>query len=294
MVPATTLEHWAVLQTIVETGSYAKAAEQLHRSQSSVSYAVAALQQRLGVTLLELRGRRAVLTVAGESLLAQVRPLLKNFGEIEMRARGLRAGERTALTLIVDSVFPKELLFAALRGFQQRHPAVKLHVTEVLRTESEPLLAAHEADLYLITQRPDDPAASDFLLSVDFVAVAEPGHALHAVEPPLSAAQLEAHPLVVIADRQLQRLIKVHPASLWSFTTIDAAIEAVARGVGYGWLPLHRIQPLLDDGRLRRLPLATQRLRKTPLYLVYGDESLSLDPVVATLAALIRGVCSER
>ncbi|MBZ8143617.1 LysR family transcriptional regulator, partial [Rubrivivax gelatinosus] len=34
MLPATTLEQWAVLQTIVETGSYAKAAEQLHRSQS--------------------------------------------------------------------------------------------------------------------------------------------------------------------------------------------------------------------------------------------------------------------
>jgi DNA-binding transcriptional LysR family regulator len=41
-VPQTELEQWAVLRTVVEAGTFAKAAEQLNRSQSSVSYASAA------------------------------------------------------------------------------------------------------------------------------------------------------------------------------------------------------------------------------------------------------------
>jgi DNA-binding transcriptional LysR family regulator len=58
-IPRSTLEQWQVLQAIVECGGYAQAAEALHRSQSSVSYMVAKLQEQLGVELLEIDGRRA-------------------------------------------------------------------------------------------------------------------------------------------------------------------------------------------------------------------------------------------
>jgi DNA-binding transcriptional LysR family regulator len=48
----TTLEQWALLEKVIELGSFAKAAEETHRSQSSVSYNLALLQERLGVALL--------------------------------------------------------------------------------------------------------------------------------------------------------------------------------------------------------------------------------------------------
>ena len=60
----------SLLQKVVELGSFAKAAEETHRSQSSVSYNLALLQERLGVALLVPAGRRAVLTPAGELLLS--------------------------------------------------------------------------------------------------------------------------------------------------------------------------------------------------------------------------------
>ncbi|CCJ97022.1 Transcriptional regulator, LysR family [Cronobacter malonaticus 507] len=82
----TTLEQWALLNKVVEEGSFARAAESTHRSQSSVSYNLALLQERLGVALLETQGRRAVLTPAGELLLAQVRPLLSAFSWVEAHA----------------------------------------------------------------------------------------------------------------------------------------------------------------------------------------------------------------
>ena len=48
-LPRTTLEQWVVLQTVIEQGSFAQAATALNRSQSSVSYALSGLQERLGL-----------------------------------------------------------------------------------------------------------------------------------------------------------------------------------------------------------------------------------------------------
>ncbi len=82
-----------------------KAAEETNRSQSSVSYNPALLQERLGVALLAPSGRRAVLTPAGELLLNQVKPLLKAFSWVETHAATLRNGARTRPDLVVDSIF---------------------------------------------------------------------------------------------------------------------------------------------------------------------------------------------
>lgn len=287
-LPATTLEQWAVLQTVIEEGSFARAAERLHRSQSSVSYALNALQERLDMELLQIAGRKAELTEPGRQMLRQVQPLLTSFRQLESRAQGLRAGARTSLSLIVDAVFPKKLLFAALKDFQRCYPEAQVHVSEVLRSESEKSLQRKEADLYVIALRQDAAAVGSFLMNLDFVAVAPPEHPLHRLDGPLSAAQLEQYPLVAIADRTLQRTPMWRTRSLWSFSTVEAAIEAVCHGVGYGWLPLEKIRGLLDRGELQRLPVATQQVRQTPLYLVFNDEMLFYDQTVAALAEALR------
>jgi hypothetical protein len=67
---------------VVELGSFAKAADETHRSQSSVSYNLALLQERLGVTLLTPSGRRAVLTPAA-SCCSAGKPLLQAFSYVE-------------------------------------------------------------------------------------------------------------------------------------------------------------------------------------------------------------------
>ena len=58
--PRVTLDQWRTLQAVVDHGGFAQAAEALHRSQSSVSYTVARMQDQLGVPLLRIDGRRAV------------------------------------------------------------------------------------------------------------------------------------------------------------------------------------------------------------------------------------------
>ena len=68
----TTLEQWALLERVIEAGSFAKAAEETYRSQSSVSYNLSLLQERQGGALQMKEGRPAGLTPAGEHFLNKV------------------------------------------------------------------------------------------------------------------------------------------------------------------------------------------------------------------------------
>ncbi|MGQ8773326.1 LysR substrate-binding domain-containing protein [Serratia sp. NA_112.1] len=73
----------------------------------------------------------------------------------------------------------------------------------------------------------------------------------------------------------------------WSFTTFDAAIQAICHGVGHGWLPQNRITGLLASGELQSLPLAGQRIRATPLYLIYGNPQGYFDLTTRAMAEMI-------
>lgn len=280
----TTLEQWALLERVVEAGSFAKAAEETHRSQSSVSYNLSLLQERLGVALLMAEGRRAVLTPAGELLLNQVKPLLKAFSYVEMRAATLQSGMRTRLDLMVDSIFPRRRLFAILRQFQQRYPQTQVRLTEVLENSRDDALN-DEADVMILTRRQDITGLGEWLMNIDFVAVAHHEHPLFALDAPLNDELLRPWPLIQIADSQPA----ARPAGgSWTFSTIDAAIEAVMNQVGYGWLPEERIQTQLEQGVLKALPLSHGVRRATPLHLIVKRSLSPLDEQVDTLLHLFK------
>ncbi len=83
---------------------------------------------------------------------------------------------------------------------------------------------------------------------------------LAALDGPLEDSALAPWPLVRIAD---QGGDSQAPRDAWTFSTIDAAIDAVMYQVGFGWLPEERIRPHLDQGVLKRLPLSHGARRAT-------------------------------
>ena len=109
-LPKTTLEQWGVLAAVIDADGFAQAAGALHRSQSAVSYAVARLQDGIGLPLLTMDGRKAVLTPDGKTLLARARTLLQDLANLESLARSLQRGWEPELTLVVDVAFPRARL----------------------------------------------------------------------------------------------------------------------------------------------------------------------------------------
>lgn len=281
----TTLEQWALLEKVIELGSFAKAAEETNRSQSSVSYNLALLQERLGVALLAPSGRRAVLTPAGELLLNQAKPLLKAFSWVETHAATLRNGARTRLDLVVDSIFPRQRLFAILRQFQQRYPQTQVRLTEVLENVDEASAARSEADVMVLTRRQDITGRGEWLMNIDFIAVAHRDHPLSQSDELLDDNALAPWPLIRIADRSGDAS---STRDAWTFSTIDAAIDAVLYQVGFGWLPEERIRAHLEQGVLKALPLNHGARRATPLHLIVKRDLAPLDEQVTTLLDLFR------
>ncbi|MFD2174724.1 LysR family transcriptional regulator [Rhodobacter lacus] len=283
-VPRSTLEQWTVLRTVVEEGSFAAAAQRLHRSQSSVSYAIARLQDALGVDLLELRGRRAVLTPAGAMLLSEAVPLIDDLARIERQGHTIAQGGREQIRLLVDTLFPRGRLFSALEDFVQRFPDTEIHLTETVRLT---VLEADPEDFELAILIAD-PGAPDINLvgEVHMVAVAAADHPLVAAGPAPGPAALARHPCVEIRgiDAPGGRQGR---GRVWRMNTVESAIGAVRRGLCYGWLPAGQIRADLEAGRLQPIPLARGATRPTSFGLKLGRGAED-DGIIAELAALLQ------
>lgn len=281
-VPKTTVEQWAILRAVVELGSYAQAAETLHRSQSSISYAITNLQHAAGVQLLQIEGRRAVLTEAGRALLAEVEPLIDDFLRIEQRASAVGHGERVALRLLVDSVFPKPRLLAALRRLAGVHPHVDVRLREAVRLPMpEPTDRTYDI---AIAQPVIGARYGKRVADVDLIAVAAKGHPLAHRTRPISRATLARHLRIEIRDLELSAPTKGQTGGkAWHMSTIDSALGVVREGLGYSWLPRHSIQSDLERGDLVELCLSEGGERRIPLDLCLADHE-SADGAVLFLA----------
>src|SRR5512147_1651418 len=108
--PRISLDQWAALVAVVEQGGYAQASRHLHRTQSTVTYTIQKMEDLLGLPLFQLRGRRAVLTDAGQVLYRRGKALLDDAARLERSAASLARGWEPELRLAVDTIFPTWLL----------------------------------------------------------------------------------------------------------------------------------------------------------------------------------------
>jgi DNA-binding transcriptional LysR family regulator len=150
------LEQWGILASIVDEGGFAQAATALNKSQSAVSYGVARLQEALDVPLLEVDGRRAVLTAHGKTLLKRARPLLRDLDTLEKLARTLKQGWEPDLKLVVDVAFPRERLLHIVAELQQLCPNTELQLSDAVLSGAEEAIVEQRADVVVTTRLPAD------------------------------------------------------------------------------------------------------------------------------------------
>jgi DNA-binding transcriptional LysR family regulator len=290
-IPRSTLEQWQVLQAIVDCGGYAQAAEALHRSQSSVSYMVARLQEQLGVELLEMDGRRARLTKNGEALLRRARALLDDAARLEEFARSLNDGWESELRFSVDSLFPSDLLVRILREFEPLARHTRVNLAETILSESEDVLREKRADIVIANYVPAG-FLGDALLDIEFVAVAHPDHPLHGLGRPINEDDLNRHLHIVVRDGGVLNPRDygwLNSTQRWTVTSPATRSEMVKAGLGYAWMATHKISGELARGELKPLPLRTGQKRKLTLSLIIANTERP-GPAACQLVQIIRSV----
>jgi len=284
----TTLDEWEILHAVVQLGGFTQAAEQLNRSQSTISYAIARLQDQLGITLFEQKGRKAHLTEAGRVLLADAEPHLTGFHQLEQRARSLASGGQSEIRVSVDTIYPNEQLFAALAEFARSFPYVhlKLRQTTFLSADSE--FSAHKAHLCIAGLMSREYFVKP-ILDIRMLAVARRDHPLHLLKREVSRIDMIQHMLVIV-ERPEAGNTKHQPRSpaqrFLAATTIEAAIDAVRSGFCFGWLPAYRIQPYLDSAEFSPLRMPVGGMREVRLSLVCKDSNFGSKELYA-LAELL-------
>lgn len=289
------LGQWRALRAVVDAGSYARAAERLHRSQSAITYAVQKLEEVLGVRVFELRGRKAVLTSAGETLYRRAGVLLEDARALERVGRELGAGVATEVRLAVDTMFPSWLLLEALARFAAECPTTRLEIRETVLGGSEELLRARSVDLAVAVLVPDG-LLGDPLLQLHFVAVAAPMHPLFGLRRPVTQRDLRGYRQLVIRDSATE-----HPQSSgwlgantrWTVSQKATSIRAAQMGLGFAWYPEEIVHAELESGQLKKLPLREGARRDASLYLVFADADYA-GPTVQRIAAILRDTVRDR
>jgi DNA-binding transcriptional LysR family regulator len=265
----TTLDQWTVLAAVVDEGGFAQAAEVLHRSQSAVSYTVGRLQDALGVPLLQLEGRKSVLTAHGKTLLARARPLLHDLETLELLARSLKQGWEPELRLVVDAAYPRSRLLETIAELQKTCPSTQIGLTDAVLSGAEDAITEGLADV-VITSRVPPGVLGDRLLDVEFIAVARPDHALFALGRELTADDLVRQVQAVVRDSGAQRRDDgwLGAEQRFTVTSLEASLATLRAGLAYAWLPSHMLADALRDGSLKRLPLSAGGSRIVSLYIV--------------------------
>jgi DNA-binding transcriptional LysR family regulator len=134
---------------IVDSGSFTKAAERVHKTQSAVSMHIRRLEEQLGCALFVKQGRGARLTAEGERLIEFARRMIQV--EAGALAALSRKGLRGAVRLGMPDDYAESFLAEILSRFNRRHPFVEVSVVCEASLELAAQVSAGALELALVT-----------------------------------------------------------------------------------------------------------------------------------------------
>jgi DNA-binding transcriptional LysR family regulator len=247
-----------VLMAVVEAGSMARAAEALGLTSSGVGRAVARLETRVGVRLLERTTRTMKLTDEGRRFYEAVGPHLDGIEQAAVSAAGSARAVRGRLRVNVDPFFSRVVLAGQVATFLDRHPEVRL---ELIMRDQVGDLVADGFDLALrFGEPPTGSLVARKLIETRILTVASPGYIERNGRPkhPSEVAHL---PCIDFYDavnarpfewefRNDREVLPVKPASRLMVSDVGAMFSACEAGVGIAQIMQLGSSHQIESGRL--------------------------------------------
>lgn len=271
--PKSTLEQWRILQAVVDAGGYAQAADLLNKSQSSLNHAVAKLQSQLGVELLEVIGRKAQLTPAGEVMLRRSRILTQQIEDLELLADNLDKGWEPEIRIATELAYPKPFLYQALQAFYPISRGSRVQIIDTVLTGTSEIITQKKADL-VITGVVPKGYLSEPLYVTRFIPVVGCQHPLASIDS-LDQNELSQQLQIVIRDTTVkpqEHMGWLKAEQRWTVNNFHEAVDILQLGLGFCWLPDFVVNPQLEAGQLCRLPLKQSTERLVPMSLLAPQE----------------------
>jgi LysR family transcriptional regulator, cyn operon transcriptional activator len=217
-----------------------RAAQALHISQPALSRQIQSVEKELGLSLFDRRGKRMVLTSAGEDLLVRATLLLEQAQQLSVRATAHARGEVGLLRIgatpqTIEALFPKVLM-----AFRAQYPAIE---TSLLEGSSQMLISQVESGAsHVAIASPMEPTPdleSQALFWASLYAILPPDSAL-AGQSEVTVEQIAAVPLLSLRKGFLTRTLfdracaqaGVRARSVLESDNAHALIELARAGYG--------------------------------------------------------------
>ncbi|MGQ9556224.1 MAG: LysR substrate-binding domain-containing protein [Anaerolineae bacterium] len=271
------LKQLRTFEMAVRYGSFTRVARELGLSQPAVSGQIQALEQELGVKLLERQPRQVLLTSAGEVLLPYARRLLNLEAEATAAMAELEGAEATCLRLAASPTIGAYLLPAMLGEFKRHHQSVRI-IAEVEPTHRVvEALQAHAIDVGLVEAAVD---SSELVVGVFFsdelVLIVPAGHAWadrcsitpqELAQQPLLTREPESGTRALVEEALAALGVRITPAL--ELGGVEAIKNAVIAGLGVSFVSRQAIRLEEKLGALVAVEVEGLDLCR-PLYYVHN------------------------
>lgn len=265
-----------MFEALSERPSLAAAARRLNVSGPTVVRAVARLEARLGVPLLERSTRGVSLTDAGAAFMADCSRILKEIEDAEASAKGFHVQAQGNLTVLLPLLFSRYVMTPLLANYMEVYPEVKVFAHYHDRFPN-----MNEEGLDVAVLVGNLPSSSLIARPVGYVRTIVCGSPIYleAHGVPAEPEDLKGHRLIGIqaykekicwdfSRHGLQSTMKAR--SRLSCTTAQAALDAAANGAGLTRCLSYPAYDYLNSGQLSRV-LQPFELPALPVNVVYRE-----------------------
>lgn len=284
-----TLEQWRALLAVIDAGGYAKAAELLNKSQSSVSYAISQLETALGVKVFQLQGRKAVASPAGELLYRRAKQLLEQAERLEKSAGCLSVHVEPLVKIAADIIIPPACVLQCLAIFAEDFQDIRVEIFESVLSGTEDALLQRQVDL-AIGGRVPTGFMGEKLVTVAMHAVSSADHPLQRLGRPVNSEDMRQHRQIIVRDSgQYRRHTEgwQEADQRWTVSHIKTSVDAIRMGLGYAWIPDAYTHDDIAAGRLKYLPVEVGAEREVTTYLTFADRDFA-GPATRHLAEVLK------
>ena len=265
-----------VYVAVAEEEGFAAAARRLGMSPPAVTRAISALEDRLGVKLLQRTTRHVRVTEAGERYLDDARRVIAAADEADEAAVGINAQPRGHMTVTAPVLFGRMYVMPGIVDYLRQHPETSVSALFLDRVVN---MLEEGVDVGIrIGELSDSSYRALRVGHVRRVICAAPSYLKrHGI--PQTPQELKQHQVIVASslsqniewrfvDQGEPLSVRIKPRL--TVSSNDGAIEAASLGLGVTRLMSYQVAPLLAAGKLK-VVLSEFESPRVPIHIIHRE-----------------------